>query len=106
MPVIMASKATMSNLVEIVAKETGMSARDARKAVKASFEGVGKLLKKNDRVTVAGVGSFVKTKRPAQKGGKKATNPFTGEEYVTKAKPASMKLKFRPAKSFKGHYGG
>jgi DNA-binding protein HU-beta len=96
--------AKMSDVVEHVSKETGLSSRDARAAVKASFEAVGRLLKKNERVAITGVGVFSKTVRPAQKGGKKAKNPFTGEDYVTKPKPASTKVKFRPGKGFKGFY--
>ena len=95
----------MADVVEYVAKQTGMSSRDSRQAVQASFEAVGKLLKKNDRVSISGVGVFSKTTRPAQKGGKKAKNPFTGEEYTTKPKPASTKVKFRAGKGFKAYYG-
>lgn len=36
----------------------------------------------------------------ADKGGKKAKNPFTGEEYTTKPRPAKTKLKARGLKSF------
>ena len=97
----MAGTAKTADVAEYVAKQTGMSPRESRQAVKAAFEGVAKLLKKNDKVTITGVGTFAKTVRPAQKGGKKATNPFTGEPYVTKAKPASTKVKFRPGKGFK-----
>lgn len=96
----MASAASNKDLVEHVMKETGWTATEARTAIKATFEGVGKLLKKNDRVTVTNVGSFSKKVKPAQKGGKKAVNPFTGEEYVTKAKPKSVKVGFRAGKNF------
>ena len=93
------------DLVEAVAKKTGLSPKDTRKAIKATFEGIAAGLKKNDRVAITGMGSFAKTVKPAQKGGKKAVNPFTGEEYVTKPKPASTKVKFRPAGAFKGLVG-
>ncbi|HEX2066050.1 MAG TPA: HU family DNA-binding protein, partial [Candidatus Thermoplasmatota archaeon] len=49
---------------------------------------------------------FSKTVRPADKGGKKATNPFTGEPYTTKPRPASTKVKFRAGKGFHSHLGG
>lgn len=100
------SSARTKDIAEHVAEETGLSARDARAAVTATFEAVAKLLKRNDRVVVTGVGAFSKTVRAAQKGGKKATNPFTGEEYTTKAKPASTKVKFRAGKGFTQHLGG
>ena len=99
------SSARTKDLAEYVAGETGLSARDARAAVAATMEGVAKLLRKNDRVSLSGIGVLSKTVRPAQKGGKKATNPFTGEEYTTKPKPASTKVKFRAAKGFTQHLG-
>jgi DNA-binding protein HU-beta len=101
-----ASNARTKDIAEWVSKDTGLSMKDSRAAVNSTFESVAKLLKKNDRVTVSGIGVFSKTIRPAQKGGKKATNPFTGAEYTTKPKPASTKVKFRPGKGFKEMLGG
>lgn len=101
----MAKTAKTTDLAEYVAKKTGMSAKQAREGVKTTFEGIATLLKKNDRVTISGVGTFAKTVKPAQKGGQKAKNPFTGEDYTTKPKPASTKVKFRPGKGFKGNLG-
>lgn len=97
------SAAKTSDVVQYVSKETGWSVSESRQAVKTVFEGVAKQLKKSDRVSITGVGSFSKQVKPAEKGGKKATNPFTGEAYVTKAKPASKKIKFRAAKGFNEH---
>ena len=101
----MAKTANMKDLVDHVAKKTGMSGKDTRAAIKTTFDGVALLLKKNDRVSISGVGTFAKTVKPAQKGGQKAKNPFTGEEYTTKPKPASTKVKFRAGKGFKGNLG-
>jgi DNA-binding protein HU-beta len=99
------SSARTTDIAEHVAKETGLSNKQARAAVTATFEGVAKLLKKNERVTVTGTGAFSKKVKPAEKGGKKAVNPFTKEPYVTKAKPASTKVKFRAGKGFTQHLG-
>ena len=104
LPGSMAGTAKLTDVSEYVAKQTGLNNKQSKQAVQASFEAVGKLLKKNDKVTITGVGTFAKSVKPAQKGGKKAKNPFTGEEYITKNKPASTKVKFRPGKGFKGHY--
>jgi nucleoid DNA-binding protein len=101
-----AKTAKTTDIADHVAKKTGLSAKQSREAIKATFDGVANLLKKNDRVSVTGVGTFSKTVKPAQKGGKKAKNPFTGEEYTTKPKPASTKVKFRPGKGFKAGFGG
>lgn len=100
-----AKTAKTTDIAEYVAKKTGLTPKQARDAIKTTFEGVSTLLKKNDRVTVTGVGTFSKTVKPAQKGGKKAKNPFTGEDYITKDKPASTKVKFRPGKGFKTGLG-
>jgi nucleoid DNA-binding protein len=100
-----AKTAKTTDIAEHVAKKTGLTPKQARESVKATFDGVAMLLKKNDRVAVTGVGVFSKTTKPAQKGGKKAKNPFTGEEYITKPKPASTKVKFRPGKGFKTALG-
>jgi nucleoid DNA-binding protein len=44
----------------------------------------------------------VKTRvKPAVKGGKKAINPFTKEEYITKSKPAKTIVKVLPMKKLK-----
>ncbi|MGQ0534722.1 MAG: HU family DNA-binding protein [Methanobacteriota archaeon] len=95
----------MSDLADHVAKKTKLKKSQAREAIKAMFDGVGNGLKRAGRVSITGIGSFVKTVKPAQKGGKEATNPFTREKYITKAKPASAKVKFRPSKGFKGMIG-
>ena len=100
-----AKTAKTTDIADHVAKKTGMSAKQAREAVKLTFEGIAASLKKNDRVTITGIGTFSKTVKPDQKGGKKAKNPFTGEEYITKPKPASTKVKFRPGKGFKAGVG-
>ena len=101
----MAKTANMKDLVDHVAKKTGMSGKDTRSAIKTTFDSIAMLLKKNDRVSISGVGTFAKTVKPAQKGGQKAKNPFTGEEYTTKPKPAQTKVKFRAGKGFKSGVG-
>ena len=101
----MPKTAKTTDIVDVVSKKTGLSSKQSRDAIKTTFETVATLLKKNDRVSITGVGVFSKTVKPAQKGGQKAKNPFTGEEYVTKPKPASTKVKFRAGKGFKTALG-
>jgi nucleoid DNA-binding protein len=102
----MAKTAKISDLAEYVSKKTGMKPRDAREGIKTTFDGIAALLKKNDRVSITGIGIFAKTVKPAQRGGQKAINPFTKEPYVTKPRPAQTKVKFRPGKGFKQGFGG
>lgn len=97
----MAKSIGTRELAEYVSKKAGLSTKQARTAIKLTFEGIATNLKRADKVTVTGIGSFSKKVRPAQKGGKEATNPFTGEKYITKSKPASTKVKFRPGSGFK-----
>jgi nucleoid DNA-binding protein len=100
-----ASSARTTDIAAYVADQTGLSNKQARQAVNATFEGVAKLLKKNDRVVLSGIGAFSKKVTPASKGGQKATNPFTGATYVTKPKPAKTRVKFRAGKGFTSHIG-
>lgn len=99
------TSARTTDIVDHVVKQTGIAKKDAKQAVNATFEAVARLLKKNERVTVTGIGTFSKKVKPATKGGKKAINPFTKEPYTTKSKPASTKVRFRPGKGFTAHLG-
>lgn len=61
-------------LVDAVAAEAGLTKKQARKAVEAVFEAIEGALKKGDRVSLAGFGTFSVRKRAARKG----RNPNTG----------------------------
>ena len=50
--------------------------------------------------TLAGLMKLQVVKKPARKAGK-GRNPFTGEEIMLKAKPASRSVKVRPLKKLK-----
>ena len=50
--------------------------------------------------TIPGLMKITTVKKPAKKS-RKGINPFTGEEQVFKAKPASMAVKVRPLKKLK-----
>lgn len=67
----MAGKAEM---VEALAKETGLSKKQAGEAFDALFGNIAKQLRKGDRVTVPGFGSFSVSRRKARTG----RNPQTG----------------------------
>lgn len=55
-------------------------------------------LKKEKRAKIPQIGILTVKTKPAQKGGVKKFNPITKENYISKAKPASKKIKFRPSK--------
>ena len=54
--------------------------------------------------TVPGLMKITTVKKPARKA-RKGVNPFTGEETVFKAKPASIAVKVRPLKKLKSYAG-
>lgn len=81
-------------LIESVAKETGLSKKDAAGAVNAVLNSIKKGTKK-DGVQLIGFGSFSVATRKARKG----RNPRTGEPIKIKA---SKVVKFKAGKAFKG----
>lgn len=63
-------------LVERVASKTGLSKRDANAALDATLEGITAALKKGEKVTLVGFGTFSVRRRKAREG----RNPQTGEK--------------------------
>jgi DNA-binding protein HU-beta len=85
---------TKTELVGAIATKAGISKAAAEKALKAFTDGVAAALKKGDKVSLVGFGSFEVTKRAARKG----RNPQTGAAIKIKA---SKSPKFRPGASLK-----
>lgn len=91
-------KMTKSQLLAYMAEGAGTDRKTAAACLAAMEEAMARCL------APGGVGEFtvpnvvkIKTRHVAAvKGGKKATNPFTGEEYVTKNKPATTKVRAVP----------
>ncbi|MCR5389392.1 MAG: HU family DNA-binding protein [Lachnospiraceae bacterium] len=83
-----------AEFVEAVAKATKLSKKDAEAAVNAYNETVTKALKKGDKVTFVGFGTFDVGKRAARTG----RNPQTGAEIKIKASKAP---KFKAGKALK-----
>ena len=81
-------------LVEAMAKKTGLSKKDAEAALKAFIDTVEFEVKKGRKVQLVGFGTFELSKRAARKG----RNPQTGEALKIKA---SKTPKFKPGKAFK-----
>ena len=78
-----------AQLIEAVAKKSGLSKKDAKGAVETTIEVIKKNIKKG--VTLVGFGSFKIVKRKARTG----RNPQTGEKIKIKAKNV---VKFKPGK--------
>ncbi len=83
-----------SELVENIAKKTGLSLKDANAAVAAFIGTIKDSLVEGDSVVLVGFGSFVVRDRAARTG----HNPRTGESLDI---PAVKVPAFRPGKSLK-----
>jgi len=80
-----------SELIEKMAKDADISKTAANTALNSMLEGITKSLKKNQKVTLVGFGTFSTSRRKARKG----RNPQTGEVIKIKAKKIA---KFKPGK--------
>ena len=85
---------TKAELIAGIAKETRISKASAEKAINAFTNSVTKALKKGDKLTLTGFGTFSLAKRRARKG----RNPQTGKEIKI---PANKVAKFKPGKMLK-----
>jgi DNA-binding protein HU-beta len=85
---------TKAELIEIMAKESKLKKAEAERALSSFLGTVTKTLKKGDKVTLTGFGTFSVAKRKARKG----RNPQTGEEIKIKA---SKVVKFKAGQTLK-----
>lgn len=85
---------TKKELVEAVAKSSGITKAAAEKAVAAVVTTIASNLKKGERVNLVGFGSFEVATRKARTG----RNPQSGKEIKI---PAAKVPKFRPGKALK-----
>lgn len=82
------------DLVKAIAEQTGFLQKDANLLVDTLIENVKKALKKGDKVTLIGFGTFSVIDTKAKIG----RNPQTGKEIKI---PASKKVKFSVGKNLK-----
>ena len=83
-----------TELVEAIAKDTGLSKAASENAVKAFVDVVSKELKKKGKVQLVGFGTFETSKRAARTG----KNPQTGAAIKI---PAAVVPKFKAGKALK-----
>ena len=86
--------ANKQELVDSVAKATGLTKKDAVASVDAVFASIEAALKKGEKVQLIGFGNFEVRDRAARKG----RNPQTGEEIEI---PASKVPAFKAGKALK-----
>jgi len=84
-----------AELVAQLAEEAGITKTQANAALDAFVDNVTKTLKKGDKVTLVGFGTFSVSKRQARTG----RNPQTGEAIKIKAKKVA---RFKAGKELSG----
>ncbi|KPK45549.1 MAG: hypothetical protein AMK74_03095 [Nitrospira bacterium SM23_35] len=85
---------TKAELIDKVASGTGLSKADASRALDSTINAIRSALKKGQKVTLVGFGTFAVVKRKSRKG----RNPRTGDIITI---PASKIPKFTSGKSLK-----
>ncbi len=85
---------TLEELINAVARETGMTKANANKAVHAVLHAIQGALSRGERVAIAGFGVFEVAQRAARKG----RNPRTGETIDI---PPTKAVRFRPGKTLR-----
>lgn len=85
---------TKAELITQMAEKSGLTKAAVTKALEAFLESVKNAMKKGDKVTLVGFGTFSVSKRKARKG----RNPRTGKEIKI---PAKNVPKFTPGKALK-----
>jgi DNA-binding protein HU-beta len=83
-----------AELAAAVAEQTELSAKDAAKAVDATFNAIVEALQSGDEVRITNFGVFAVTERPESQG----RDPRSGEAITIKA---ARVPKFRPGKPLK-----
>ncbi len=85
---------TKAELIDKVAASAGLSKADAAKALDSTLNAIKASLKKGQKVTLVGFGTFSVIKRKSRKG----RNPRTGEVITI---PAAKTPKFTSGKALK-----
>ena len=93
---------TKSGLTAHISETTGVAAKDVRAVMACLESAVAASVSKKGAgaFTLPGLLKITAVQVPAKKA-RKGINPFTGEEQMFKAKPASVKVKVRPLKKLK-----
>jgi len=93
---------TKSEIFSTIAEDTGLT----KKQVSEVFDSLDKVIEKNlssrgpQVFTLPGLCKMTVKKKPATKA-RPGKNPFTGEDIMIKAKPASKTVRIRPLKNLK-----
>lgn len=83
-----------ADLVDAIAESAGLSKKDAEGALNAALDEIGGALRKGERVSISGFGTFSVGSRAARTG----RNPQTGATIYI---PASKTVRFKAGKALK-----
>ncbi len=99
---VITDKLTKSQIVASIADSTGLTKKQVGDVMDETHSLIERSIKKRGvgEFTIPGILKITTVKKPARKA-RKGINPFTGEETVFKAKPASIAVKIRPLKKLK-----
>lgn len=95
-------KLTKSQILASIAESTDLSKKQVGAVLEELESLIDRSIRKrgNGEFTIPGLMKVTTVKKPAKKA-RKGINPFTGEEQMFKAKPASIAVKVRPLKKLK-----
>lgn len=98
----MKQKMTKSQIVASLADSTGLTKKQVNSVMDEYEVLIERSIKKRaiGEFAIPGLMKITTVKKPAKKA-RKGINPFTGEEQMFKAKPASIAVKVRPLKKLK-----
>ena len=93
---------TKGQIVTSIAESTGLSKKQIGSVMDELDSLIERSIKKRGagEFTIPGILKITTVNKPARKA-RKGINPFTGEETMFKAKPASIAVKIRPLKKLK-----
>ncbi len=93
---------TKSQVIGSISESTGLARKDVSAVMEELSTIINGHVKKGaaGQFTLPGILKITTVKKPARKA-RKGINPFTGEETVFKARPASIAVKIRPLKKLK-----
>jgi nucleoid DNA-binding protein len=96
------TKMTKSQIVASLADSTGLTKKEVGAVMDEYDTLIQRSIKKRSvgEFTIPGMMKITTVSKPAKKA-RKGINPFTGEEQMFKAKPASIGVKVRPLKKLK-----
>ncbi|SDJ69556.1 HU family DNA-binding protein [Microbulbifer yueqingensis] len=95
-------KYTKTQILNQIAENTDLTRKQVQSVMDELSDVIESHIKKRavGEFTLPGLMKITTVKKPAKKA-RKGINPFTGEETVFKAKPASIQVKVRPLKKLK-----